>query len=120
MYIMIRAGVRRPRRYRPMITSHYCVTMAQYNSWMNAKLYALCATLTDKERKRDHRAFFRSIQGTLNHLLAVDGMLLAPRPHGTPTFLPVGDLYENFDELRRRREEVDLAILEWSRSVSGD
>ncbi|HKA55307.1 MAG TPA: DinB family protein [Candidatus Binatia bacterium] len=48
-----------------MITSRYCTTMAQYNSWMNAKLYELCATLTDEERKRDHRAFFRSIHGTL-------------------------------------------------------
>jgi uncharacterized damage-inducible protein DinB len=103
-----------------MITSQYCVTMAQYNSWMNAQMYTLCATLTDEERKRDHRAFFRSIQGTLNHIPAVDLMLLSHFTHGTPTFLPAGDLYENFNELRHRREEVDVAILDWSRSVSVD
>ena len=103
-----------------MITSQYCVTMAQYNSWMNAKMYILCATLADEERKRDHRAFFRSIHSTLNHILAVDVMLLSHFTHGTPTFLPVGDLYENFQELRQRREEVDVAMLEWSRSVPVD
>jgi uncharacterized damage-inducible protein DinB len=26
--------------------------MAGYNRWMNEKLYALCATLSDAERKR--------------------------------------------------------------------
>lgn len=39
---------------------------------MNEKLYSLCATLSDEERKRDRRAFFWSIHGTLNHLLLTD------------------------------------------------
>jgi uncharacterized damage-inducible protein DinB len=63
---------------------------------------------------------FRSIHSTLNHLLAVDVMLLSHFTHGTPTFLPVGDLSENFQELRQRREEGDGAMLEWSRSVPVD
>ena len=60
-----------------MITSQYCVAMAEYNSWMNAKMYALCDTLSDDVRKKDQRAFFRSIHGTLNHILACDLMFLA-------------------------------------------
>jgi uncharacterized damage-inducible protein DinB len=103
-----------------MIISQYCVTMAQYNAWMNAKLYDLCGNLTDEERKRDQRAFFRSIHGTLNHLLAADVMLLAHFTQGTPTFLPSGDLYEDFSELHQRREEVDVEILDWLRAVSVD
>ena len=46
--------------------------MAGYNRWMNEKLYALCAQLPDDERKRNRKAFFRSIHGTLNHLLLTD------------------------------------------------
>ena len=46
--------------------------MAGYNRWMNERLFSLCATLSDEERKRDRRAFFRSVHGTLNHLLLTD------------------------------------------------
>jgi uncharacterized damage-inducible protein DinB len=46
--------------------------LAGYNRWMNDKLYALCGTLTDAERKLDRKAFFGSIHGTLNHLLLAD------------------------------------------------
>ena len=44
--------------------------MASYNRWMNCKLYDAAARLTDAEYRRDHGAFFKSIHGTLNHLLA--------------------------------------------------
>jgi hypothetical protein len=27
-----------------VITNQYCMTMAEYNAWMNAKLYRVCAT----------------------------------------------------------------------------
>ena len=43
--------------------------MAGYNHWMNEKLYAVCAQVSDEDRRRDRKAFFRSIHGTLNHLL---------------------------------------------------
>jgi hypothetical protein len=46
--------------------------LAAYNRTMNQQLYAVCAELTDSERRRDRQAFFRSIAGTLNHLLLVD------------------------------------------------
>ena len=36
-----------------MITAAYGVAMAQYNSWMNERLYALCAELPDAERRAD-------------------------------------------------------------------
>ena len=36
-----------------MFTGTYALLMAEYNRWMNEKLYAGCATLTDAERKRD-------------------------------------------------------------------
>jgi hypothetical protein len=38
--------------------------LARYNRWMNDKLYALAATLSDEARKRDGGAFFKSIHGS--------------------------------------------------------
>ena len=52
--------------------SEHATTMAAYNRWMNEKLYEVCASLSDEERKKDRSAFFRSIHGTLNHLLVGD------------------------------------------------
>lgn len=96
------------------------MTMARYNAWMNTKMYRICAELSDEERKADRGAFFRSIHGTLDHLLAVDVMLLAHYTEGKPTFLPTGELCQSFDELRRRRGEEDAKLLEWSRSLSDE
>ena len=47
-------------------------TMARYNRWMNQKVYDGCAGLSEEDRKRDMGAFFRSIHGTLNHILLAD------------------------------------------------
>ena len=47
-------------------------TLARYNRWMNERLYAACASMPDELRKRDRRAYFRTIHGTLNHLLLGD------------------------------------------------
>jgi uncharacterized damage-inducible protein DinB len=50
---------------------HYS-TFAGYNAWANRRLYEAAATLSDAEYRADCRAFFRSMHGTLNHLLATD------------------------------------------------
>ena len=51
-----------------MASIAYVHTMAQYNSWMNERLFKLCETLSDSERKLDRGAFFKSIHGTLGHI----------------------------------------------------
>ena len=40
--------------------NHYQL-MAEYNHWMNQKLYAVCANIPDAKRKADMGAFFKSI-----------------------------------------------------------
>jgi uncharacterized damage-inducible protein DinB len=82
--------------------------MSGYNRWMNEKLYAVCARVSDDERKRERKAFFRSIHGTLNHLLLTDRGWLG-RFHGKPwTFGALSrELYADFDELRRERARTD-------------
>lgn len=85
--------------------------MAGYNSWMNERLYEICAEITDEERKRDRGAFFRSIHGTLNHLLLADRAWLG-RFTAHPVTFPSLDheLYAAFDDLRRERSRTDTAI----------
>ncbi len=50
--------------------------MARYNRLANERLYAASAELPDAARKRDRRAFFRSIHGTLNHIMVGDRIWL--------------------------------------------
>ena len=46
--------------------------LAAYNRFVNLRLYAEAATLPDEVRKRPIGLFFKSLHGTLNHLLVAD------------------------------------------------
>lgn len=46
--------------------------LAQYNGWMNRKLYAAAAALPEQEVRRDRGAFFGSILATLQHIMVAD------------------------------------------------
>ena len=50
---------------------HYLM-MATYNRWANRRLYAAAADLDDDAYHRDVGVFFKSLHGTLNHLLVAD------------------------------------------------
>ena len=54
----------------------HVVLLAEYNEWMNAKLYAAAATLPREAFLADRGAFFGSIAGTLNHIVAGDTIWL--------------------------------------------
>ena len=101
--------------------------LARYNAWMNERLYALSATLTEDERQRDRGAFFGSIHGTLGHILLADRAWLwrftrdpeiaeSRDAEGRP--IPVTGrldqtLYARFEDLRRERTRTDGAISAW-------
>jgi uncharacterized damage-inducible protein DinB len=46
--------------------------MAKYNRWANTRLYAMAAALSDELYRKDVGIFFKSLHGTLNHLLTTD------------------------------------------------
>jgi uncharacterized damage-inducible protein DinB len=46
--------------------------LAAYNLWANARLYEAALALDEKDYRRDVGAFFKSLHGTLNHLLVAD------------------------------------------------
>jgi uncharacterized damage-inducible protein DinB len=104
-----------------MITPDYCQTMARYNQWMNQRLYAVCSSIDDVERKRDRGAFFGSIHSTLNHLLYADIAWLNRFQQRESSLPAMGqDLYPDFDDLQRHREQFDRELLDWTRHLSAD
>lgn len=102
-----------------MISLTYTRTMQFYNRWMNDRIYDCCGKLSDEERKRDLGAFFKSIHGTLNHLLLGDRIWLG-RFTGKPFAVKSLDqeLYSDFAQLRSERRATDDAISDWSVSLS--
>jgi len=102
-----------------MIDREYCQLMANYNRWMNERLYVVCAEFSDAERRRDRGAFFSSIHGTLNHLLWGDRMWLGRFIGPLCTHPAFGaDMFEDFDELSRERRATDQAMLVWAGSLT--
>ena len=98
-----------------MIDVDYCRLMARYNRWMNERIYATAARMTDEERRADRGAFFGSIHRTLDHILWGDEAWIA-RFTGAPfTAKAYGaDRHADFADLARERERTDTAILNWA------
>ena len=51
---------------------HYFATLARYGVWATRKLCEHVDRLTDDEYRRDAGLFFKSVHGTLNHLLVAE------------------------------------------------
>lgn len=97
----------------------YAHAMSRYNRWMNHRIYDACATLDDEARKRDVGAVFRSIHGTLNHILVADRIWMG-RFAGKPVEFRALDqeLYSDFGRLRAERETEDAAVIAWVESLT--
>jgi uncharacterized damage-inducible protein DinB len=102
-----------------MITPEYALLMSRYNRWVNESLFDACAALSEELRKEDRGATYRSIHGTLNHLLLGDRLWMG-RFTGVPFPIQALDqeLYSNFETLRREREKTDQDIETWMRQLS--
>ncbi len=110
-------------------TEHIAL-MANYNQWMNRKLYDAALTLTDTELAMDRQAFFGSILGTLNHLVLGDTVWLkrfAQHPAGFSALVPMqavatpADLkhlaFADIRQLAAHRTWLDQLIVDWSHTV---
>ena len=93
--------------------------MAAYNRQMNRQFYTACAELGEAELKQDRSVFFKSIHGTLNHLLLVDRLWLGGFTGNPVAFGTLDEeLYADFDELRAERERTDEDILAWADTLT--
>lgn len=86
-------------------------TLALYNRLANERLYDACAGLSEAERRQDRKAFFRSIHGTLNHIVVGDRIWLS-RFEGreVPSTDLDAELYTDFETLREARRAEDMRI----------
>jgi uncharacterized damage-inducible protein DinB len=106
--------------------------MSQYNSWANDRLYELASSISEEERKLDRKAFFKSIHGTLNHILLGDRAWLGRFATSTNyTFSSFQEaklifnckdlgeiLYTDFAELRQERSQTDRVIEDWTKELT--
>jgi uncharacterized damage-inducible protein DinB len=115
-----------------MFQSHFSL-MADYNQWMNARIYDAAARLSAAELERDRGAFFGSILGTLNHLVVTDIMWLqrfSAHPANHRSLDPVramrtpesqrATLCSDLASLRALRVELDEIIGRWVRELSAN
>ncbi len=93
-----------------MLIQHFQM-LARYNTLANSKLYEVCAQLSEAERKLIRPAFFKSIYGTLNHIMIGDRIWMA-RFEGKemPSTGLDAILYDDFDELQQIRVLEDERI----------
>jgi uncharacterized damage-inducible protein DinB len=106
--------------------------MSQYNTLMNDRFYRVVGTLSVEERERDLGIFFRSIHGTLNHILLADRIWMSRFATCTAhKFSSLADaklifefeslrqiLYGDFDELQRERSSTDKSIEQWIQELT--
>ena len=92
---------------------------ADFNAWANERLHGACAQLDEERLRADVGAFFRSILGTLNHILLVD-LLYMDRLHGrTSPFKGLDEpVCASFAELRVRQAEQDRRFIDYVASLS--
>lgn len=97
--------------------AHY-IQFAGYNAWANRRLYDAAATLSDQEYRADKGAFFKSMHGTLNHLLATDRIWMRRfTGEGEAPQRLDAILHERFDALREARESEDRRIVAYIDSL---
>jgi uncharacterized damage-inducible protein DinB len=93
------------------LTDHYRM-FARYNAWANSRLYDAAARLSSEQYRADRGAFFRSVHGTLNHLLVTDRIWMQRfTGEGEAPNRLDAILFETFDDLRAAREAEDRRII---------
>jgi uncharacterized damage-inducible protein DinB len=87
------------------------VMFAGYNAWCNERLYDAAAKVSEADYRADRGAFFKSLHGTLNHLLVADRIWMK-RFTGAGDQPPSLDaiLYDEFEALRAARRSQDVLI----------
>lgn len=107
------------------------VLLATYNSWMNRQLYSAASRLPQVALTLDRKAFFGSIIGTLNHIMAGDINWLkrfAAHPAQPPALAVMRSwpapaaldavLYEDLTELCGQRRQLDCIIETWAAGLT--
>ena len=116
-----------------MTETNQLVLLAEYNHLMNMRQYSAAATLSVADLSKDMGAFFKSILGTLNHILVGDIVWLkrfAVYPSAREALIYVNNLkkpeslddilFKDLSELNAQREALDEIIVKWVKQLSDD
>ena len=86
-------------------------TLGDFNAWANERLYDSCTQLSKDDYARERKAFFGSIDKTLNHILVVDQLWRGRMEGWKPSIKSLADVpHENLNDLRAAREAEDIAL----------
>ena len=93
--------------------------LAAFNAWANTRIFSPCKKLDEREYKKDRKAFFTSIHGTLNHLLVVDNLYIS-RIEGKDHNIRSMDqiLHDNIDDLEEARIKKDKSLVDLINNLS--
>ena len=93
--------------------------MASYNAWANARLFRMAGALGDELYRKDVGAYFKSLHGTLNHILVADRIWMH-RLTGAgeqPKKLNA-TLFDDLSSLRAARVEEDNRIVAFGKGLA--
>lgn len=90
----------------------HLIMLAAYNAWCNRRIYDAAAALSEPDYRADRGAFFKSLHGTLNHLLVADRIWMKRfTGEGEAPNRLDAILYDALADLRRAREAEDRRIV---------
>ncbi len=105
--------------------------LTQFNRLMNQRLYAASGQLTEVQITADCGAFFKSIIGTLNHILVGDILWLkrfAEHPSSHTALSYIANLqkptslneirFPTFELLQKERVKIDDLIIDWAAQLT--
>ena len=94
---------------------------AGYNAWCNERLYDATARVDDGDYRADRGAFFKSLHGTLNHLLLGDRIWMTRFEGGShPSTNLDAILFDDFVALRGALADMDRRIEDFFSSLPAD
>jgi uncharacterized damage-inducible protein DinB len=100
---------------------HPFTLFAAYNAWANARVYDAAGRLADADYRADRGAFFRSVHGTLNHILVADRIWMRRfTGEGEAPNRLDAILYEDFAELRAARDAEDARIRRYAEGLTAE
>ncbi|MCX7559644.1 damage-inducible protein DinB [Sulfitobacter sp. F26204] len=105
-----------------MISKEFVLTMAQYNAWQNKQIMEITKGMDTAELYVDHKAFFRTIMGTLNHLLLGDSLWMSRMCDDVARPAPCDDggvtLTDTLGEWQAQRFRLDGRMRIWAQTLS--
>jgi uncharacterized damage-inducible protein DinB len=100
------------------MTNRY-IMFAGYNASANERIYETAGKLSDADYRADRGAFFKSVQGTLNHLLVADRIWMRRFTGNGPSPTRLDEIpFEDFSDLRDARRAEDKRIVDYIAGLS--